>query len=110
MIASPVSQASPKTIQVEPDLRLKDILKTLPKACFQKNRQKAWMSVFINVGMVVLGYVSIAIAPWFLLPIAWIFTGTALTGFFVLGHDCGHRSFAKPNGSTIWLGTLCFYR
>jgi len=23
------------------------------------------------------------------------FTGTALTGFFVIAHDCGHRSFAK---------------
>ena len=53
------------------------------------------MSVFVNVCMVVLGYFSIVFAPWYLLPIAWIFTGTALTGFFVIGHDCGHRSFAK---------------
>ncbi len=42
-----------------------------------------------------LGYLSLAASPWFLLPIAWIFTGTALTGCFVIGHDCGHRSFAK---------------
>ncbi len=108
MIASPVSQASPQTIQVEPDLRIKDILKTLPKACFQKNRRKAWMSVFINVGMVALGYVSLAIAPWFLLPIAWIFTGTALTGFFVLGHDCGHRSFAKRQWLNDLVGHIMF--
>jgi acyl-lipid omega-6 desaturase (Delta-12 desaturase) len=40
-------------------------------------------------------YFSLTIAPWFLLPLAWIFTGTALTGFFVIAHDCGHRSFAK---------------
>jgi omega-6 fatty acid desaturase (delta-12 desaturase) len=77
------------------DFRLKDIIKTLPKECFQKNPQKAWMSVFVNVCMVVLGYLGIIFAPWYLLPVAWIFTGTALTGFFVIGHDCGHRSFAK---------------
>jgi len=77
------------------NFRLKDIIKSLPKECFQKDLRKAWAAVFINVGMVALGYVAIAMSPWFLLPIAWIFTGTALTGFFVIGHDCGHRSFAK---------------
>jgi acyl-lipid omega-6 desaturase (Delta-12 desaturase) len=76
-------------------LRLKDIIKTLPRECFQKDMRKAWTSVVINVLMVALGYWSIAVSPWFLLPIAWIFTGTALTGFFVIGHDCGHRSFAQ---------------
>lgn len=43
----------------------------------------------------VLGYGAIAFSPWFLLPFAWFFTGTALTGFFVVAHDCGHRSFAN---------------
>ncbi|AFY50499.1 fatty acid desaturase [Nostoc sp. PCC 7524] len=77
------------------ELRLKDIIKTLPKECFQLNPRKAWTQAIINVLMVGLGYYSLTISPWFLLPIAWIFTGTALTGFFVIGHDCGHRSFAK---------------
>ncbi|MBD2449825.1 fatty acid desaturase [Nostoc sp. FACHB-152] len=89
-----------KTQEISKDLsdsqlRLKDIIKTLPKECFQKNRRKAWTQVFISVLMVGLGYYSLTISPWFLLPIAWIFTGTALTGFFVIGHDCGHRSFAN---------------
>ncbi len=95
MTVSTVSPARPTSILLDQSLRLKDILKTLPKECFQKDMKKAWMAVFVNVLMVGLGYVSIAIAPWFLLPIAWIFTGTALTGFFVIAHDCGHRSFAK---------------
>ncbi|PSB28024.1 fatty acid desaturase [Stenomitos frigidus] len=91
---------------LSPDLRLKDILKTLPKECFQKDMRKAWTSVLTNILMVGLGYVSIAIAPWFLLPIAWIFTGTALTGFFVIAHDCGHRSFAKQRWVNDWVGHL----
>jgi omega-6 fatty acid desaturase (delta-12 desaturase) len=77
------------------DFRLKDIVKTLPRECFQQNSRKAWTQVLLSVLAVGLGYYSLIITPWFLLPLAWIFTGTALTGFFVIGHDCGHRSFAK---------------
>jgi acyl-lipid omega-6 desaturase (Delta-12 desaturase) len=80
---------------VDANIQLKDIIKTLPKECFEKNRRKAWTSVFINVLAVAIGYAGIAILPWYFLPLTWIFTGTALQGFFVLAHDCGHRSFAK---------------
>ncbi|AFY67009.1 fatty acid desaturase [Geitlerinema sp. PCC 7407] len=80
---------------VDADIQLKDIIKTLPRECFQKNSRKAWLSVLLSVTAVILGYTSIVFSPWFLLPFAWFFTGTALTGFFVIAHDCGHRSFAK---------------
>jgi acyl-lipid omega-6 desaturase (Delta-12 desaturase) len=83
----PNSQTSP--------LKLKHIVKALPRECFQKNQTKAWSMLAINVLMVCIGYVGLAIAPWYLLPLVWVFTGTGLTGFFVIGHDCGHRSFAK---------------
>jgi omega-6 fatty acid desaturase (delta-12 desaturase) len=78
-----------------PELQLKDIIKSIPKEFFLKNRIKAWFSVIFNVLAVIGGYVFIAFSPWYLLPVAWLFTGTALTGFFVLAHDCGHRSFAN---------------
>ena len=87
-------------------IRLKDILKTLPKECFQRNRLQAWKSVLISILMVALGYASLAIAPWYLLPLGWIFTGTALTGFFVVAHDCGHRSFAKRRWVNDLVGHL----
>lgn len=87
-------------------LRLKDILKTLPQECFQKDMRKAWLSALMSLLMVSLGYLGLAIAPWFLLPIFWIFTGTALTGFFVVGHDCGHRSFAKRRWVNDLVGHL----
>ncbi len=76
-------------------LQLKDVLKTLPRECFVKNRRKAWSGVALSLGLVSLGYFALALAPWFLLPLAWLWTGTALTGLFVLAHDCGHRSFAQ---------------
>ncbi len=76
-------------------LELKDIIKTLPKECFQKDRRKAWSFLLTSVAAASVGYIAIATLPWFFLPIAWIFTGTALTGWFVVAHDCGHRSFAQ---------------
>jgi omega-6 fatty acid desaturase (delta-12 desaturase) len=43
-----------------------------------------------------------------LLPVVWVFLGTALTGFFVLGHDCGHRSFSNRNWVNDLVGHLTF--
>ncbi|HEY9834364.1 MAG TPA: fatty acid desaturase [Stenomitos sp.] len=89
-------------------LKLKDIVRTLPREVFTKNRGKAWTLVIINVLMVCLGYWGLAVVPWFLLPPLWIFTGTALTGFFVIGHDCGHRSFANRRWVNDLVGHLAF--
>lgn len=91
---------------ISSNLKLKDIIKTLPRECFIQDRRKAWTGAIINVVLVGLGYLSIGIAPWFLLPLAWIFTGTALTGFFVIAHDCGHRSFAKRRWVNDLVGHL----
>ncbi|MGD2182580.1 fatty acid desaturase [Lusitaniella coriacea LEGE 07167] len=87
---------------------LRDIIKTLPREVFLKNRRKAWSKLAINVLLVGLGYWGLAISPWFLLPVLWIFTGTALTGFFVIGHDCGHRSFANRKWVNNLVGHLMF--
>uniref|UniRef100_B8HXM7 Fatty acid desaturase n=1 Tax=Cyanothece sp. (strain PCC 7425 / ATCC 29141) TaxID=395961 RepID=B8HXM7_CYAP4 len=76
-------------------LRLRHILKTIPREYFRKDPVQAWTGVVISLVMAAVGYAAIAYAPWYLLPFAWIFTGTAMTGWFVIGHDCGHRSFAK---------------
>ncbi|HEY9666503.1 MAG TPA: fatty acid desaturase, partial [Coleofasciculaceae cyanobacterium] len=89
-------------------LRLKDILRTLPREVFAKNRRKAWTLVLVNVLMVGLSYWGLSLVPWFLLPPLWIFTGTALTGFFVIGHDCGHRSFANRRWVNDLIGHIAF--
>lgn len=106
MTASTIQPQKLAPISASATLQLKDIIKTLPRECFQKDRRKAWTSVVINVLMVGLGYWAISIAPWYLLPSAWIFTGTALTGLFVIGHDCGHRSFANRKWVNDLVGHL----
>ena len=87
---------------LDPNLKIRDIIKTLPKEVFVKNPKKAWFKVFVNVACVGLGYWGVAVAPWYILPIMWIFLGTSLIGLFVLGHDCGHRSFSNR----IWVNDL----
>jgi omega-6 fatty acid desaturase (delta-12 desaturase) len=106
MTVSIVKPSNVSDDSAQPALQLKDIIKTLPKECFQKDMTKAWGAALVTVLMVALGYWSIAVAPWFLLPFAWIFTGTALTGCFVIGHDCGHRSFAKRRWVNDLVGHL----
>jgi acyl-lipid omega-6 desaturase (Delta-12 desaturase) len=95
MTATPISPQSLLEQAATSELTLKDIIRSIPKEYFQKDGRKAWTKVFINVALVALGYISLAIVPWYLLPLAWVFTGTALTGFFVIAHDCGHRSFSN---------------
>lgn len=77
------------------ELKLKDIVKTLPPECFQKDVKKSLLTVLLSITAVIIGYLGIIFLPWYCLPVTWIFTGTALTGWFVIGHDCAHRSFAK---------------
>ncbi|WP_017325138.1 fatty acid desaturase [Synechococcus sp. PCC 7336] len=94
--------AEPPSHTLTPETKLTDIIKTLPKEVFVKHPLKAWRSVAISIVAAALGYGAIAFAPWYLLPFAWFFSGTALTGFFVIAHDCAHRSFAKQT----WLNDL----
>ena len=105
-IFEPSSLTASVPLGLEAPLTLKQVVATIPKACFKKDPQKAWTQVCLSIAAVVLGYAAIAIAPWYLLPLAWFFTGTALTGFFVIGHDCGHRSFSNRRWVNNWVGHI----
>ncbi|CAN8273373.1 unnamed protein product [Cochlearia groenlandica] len=90
------------------NVTLKDIMDTLPKEVFEIDDSKALKSVLISVTSYTLGLFMIAKAPWYLLPLAWAYTGTAITGFFVIGHDCAHKSFSKNKLVEDIVGTLAF--
>jgi acyl-lipid omega-6 desaturase (Delta-12 desaturase) len=92
---------------LEQQATLNDVIKTIPKECFEVDNTKAWVGLVVNVVLVAAGYAALALNPWwFLLPFLWIFTGTALTGFFVIAHDCGHRSFSKSRQVNDIIGHL----
>ncbi|CAI0394491.1 unnamed protein product [Linum tenue] len=87
------------------DVTLKQVIDTLPK---EIDDAKAWKSVLTSAASYALGLLMISKAPWFLLPFAWAWTGTAVTGFFVIGHDCAHKSFSKNKLVEDIVGTLAF--
>ncbi|EEF29426.1 Omega-6 fatty acid desaturase, chloroplast precursor, putative [Ricinus communis] len=90
------------------NVTLKYIIDTLPKKVFEIDDVKAWKTVLISVASYALGLFMISKAPWYLLPLAWAWTGTAITGFFVIGHDCAHKSFSKNKLVEDIVGTLAF--
>ncbi|KAE8126088.1 hypothetical protein FH972_020834 [Carpinus fangiana] len=90
------------------NIKLEDIIDTLPKKVFEIDDMKAWRSVLISVTSYALGLLMISKVPWYLLPLAWAWTGTAVTGFFVIGHDCAHKSFSRNKLVEDIVGTLAF--
>ncbi|TKY54705.1 Omega-6 fatty acid desaturase [Spatholobus suberectus] len=94
--------------QLPDDVTLKDVINSLPKKVFEIDDVKAWKSVLISVTSYALGLFMISKAPWYLLPLAWAWTGTAITGFFVIGHDCAHKSFSTNKLVEDIVGTLAF--
>ncbi|KAL3586443.1 hypothetical protein D5086_013310 [Populus alba] len=89
-------------------ITLKDVMDTLPKKVFEIDDMKAWKSVLVSVTSYAFGLFMISKAPWYLLPFAWAWTGTAVTGFFVIGHDCAHKSFSRNKLVEDIVGTLAF--
>jgi fatty acid desaturase len=47
---------------------------------FEIDDVKAWKTVLISATSYALGLLMISKAPWYLLPLAWAWTGTAVTG------------------------------
>lgn len=87
---------------------LTDIVKSMPQEVFELNPVKAWGAVLTTLVSVSASLYLISVSPWYLLPFAWFIAGTAFTGFFVIGHDCGHRSFSSNKLLEDVVGTLAF--
>jgi len=88
------------------DISLHDIMDTLPKEVFEKSYLKGIHSILITLVFTALALYLVHLSPWYLLPLAWIFAGTAGCGLFVIGHDCGHRSMFPSVFINDIVGTL----
>lgn len=84
------------------------IVKSMPKEVFELDHGKAWGACVTSLVSFAASLYLISISPWYLLPFAWFLSGTAFTGFFVVGHDCGHRSFHQNKLVEDIVGTLAF--
>ena len=87
-------------------ITLGQIIKSMPSDVFELNPLRAWGAVVTSIVSMAAALYLISISPWYLLPFAWALAGTAFTGFFVVGHDCGHRSFSK--NKLVEVRCICF--
>nr|AEK76074.1 chloroplast delta-12 fatty acid desaturase [Chlamydomonas sp. ICE-L] len=87
---------------------LNEVVRSMPAEVFEIDHTKAWLSALTSIVSMSASLYLISIAPWYLLPIAWFIAGTAFTGWFVVGHDAGHRSFHKNNLVEDIVGTFFF--
>lgn len=90
------------------NVTLTDIVKSLPSEVFELDHKRAWLAVLTSVVSFSASLYLISVSPWYLLPFAWFLSGTAFTGWFVVGHECGHRSFHKNNLVEDIVGHLMF--
>jgi len=67
----------------------------------------AFFTVFRVWACVVISIYLTSISPWYLLPFAWFLQGTAMTGLFVIGHDCAHQSFSHSRILNEIVGSFC---
>merc|ERR1712110_272600 len=65
---------------------------------------KASVFVFLTL---TAGYVGLALAPWYLLPICWFVAGTAITGLVSVANDCERQSFVKSKFLNDLVGMVC---
>lgn len=84
-----------------------ELLRALPKEIYEMSSRKAAARLTLSILTISLGVVMLAIFPWYLLPIGWVFMGTAITGLFTVGYSCGQNSFFKNRMVNYLVGTLC---
>lgn len=75
------------------DVKLSQISRSMPKDVFEINNARGWLTCLTSLITFPASLFLIHVSPAWFLPIAWFISGTAFTGWFVIGHDCGHRSF-----------------
>lgn len=76
---------------------------------FEVKPLKAWSAVGITLASVAVSLYLISISPWYMLPLAWAFAGTAFTGVScqTIGCSPGDRPKLPACWDTCALGPCC---
>ncbi|EFA78019.1 delta 9 fatty acid desaturase [Heterostelium album PN500] len=95
---------SPKTI---PDtITLEQIVASLPKEVFEKSGLKSASSLLLTIFFIACSIIFINKVPSYLYPVGWFLGGASITGLFVIGNDCNHKSFSKSPLVNSIVGTI----
>lgn len=86
---------------------LTDVIRSIPPRCFRRDMRLAYSELALTVIAVTTGFLAAYIvrSVW-LLPVFWAYTGTAMTGLFILGHECAHQTFSAHRRVNALIGHL----
>eukprot|EP01125_Pyxidicula_operculata_P001643 TRINITY_DN11487_c0_g1_i1.p1 TRINITY_DN11487_c0_g1~~TRINITY_DN11487_c0_g1_i1.p1 ORF type:complete len:349 (-),score=58.86 TRINITY_DN11487_c0_g1_i1:75-1076(-) len=101
-----MSQSQTKSQPNDPQ-DLRDVMQVLGKDVFELDLAYSFFTAFRVWITVFAAAYTLYHAPWYLVPFAWVFLGTAMTGLFVVGHDCAHQSFSHSKLLNEVVGTIC---
>lgn len=88
---------------------LASVRASLPDSCFEISPARSWFTLLRILAILALClYLESKMSGLLLVPV-WFFHGQVLVGLFVLGHDCGHRSFSKNRFTNLIVGNLSFF-
>lgn len=92
------------------------VLRVIPPECYERSNARAWWLVARAVGLWLLALAGLATADaWFLVVPLWVFAGLAVSGLFVLGHDCAHgalfesKALNRAVGRALMMPSLHIY-
>lgn len=95
--------APPQTRTPDLPFTLQDVREAIPPECFQPSTWRSLAYFFWDIFIIASLYAIAAyLDSWWFFPIFWFMQGTMFWALFVVGHDCGHRSFSKYK----WLNDL----
>ena len=67
------------------------VLRVIPQQCYERSNRKAAALVARAVSLWTVAIAALAFTnSWYLVVPLWIFASLAVSGLFVLGHDCAH--------------------
>ena len=89
-------QEEPSKAVPELPFTLQQLKAAIPAYCFKPSVGKSLSYFFLDVG-IISGLYALAhtLDSWFFWPVFWLMQGTMFWALFVVGHDCGHRSFSR---------------
>eukprot|EP00201_Polytomella_parva_P009686 CAMPEP_0175059828 /NCGR_PEP_ID=MMETSP0052_2-20121109/12650_1 /TAXON_ID=51329 ORGANISM="Polytomella parva, Strain SAG 63-3" /NCGR_SAMPLE_ID=MMETSP0052_2 /ASSEMBLY_ACC=CAM_ASM_000194 /LENGTH=393 /DNA_ID=CAMNT_0016325423 /DNA_START=139 /DNA_END=1320 /DNA_ORIENTATION=- len=94
-------------LSAAPPFTLQDLRNAIPAHCWQKDMGRSISHLVIDVAIVfAMAFIAYNVNSWMLWPLYWIAQGTMFWAIFVVGHDCGHRSFCNNNTINDFLGHL----
>ncbi|KAK9811503.1 hypothetical protein WJX72_004946 [[Myrmecia] bisecta] len=90
-----------------PPFTLADIKNAVPAHCWKKNTWRSFSYLARDVAVVFgLAAGAYSLNAWWAWPLYWLAQGTMFWALFVVGHDCGHQSFANNKTLNDFVGNI----